>query len=101
MAECDIPRIVEAMKKNDIVKLEYGLFRGQAILALCRDIEKENNEHMLMSSTKTPEQEKKEADETQIKKQISECTICDHDGWESIEKNGERMVRKCACTKLS
>lgn len=99
--ESDIPRIVEAMKKNEMVKLEHGIFRGQAILAITRDLEKEESE-LRASVNSTYSDKEKEIEET-IKKQIAECTSCGQKGYTIINKvleNGHPnpVVKKCSCT---
>lgn len=96
--ENDIPRIVEAMKNNDMVKLASGLFRGQAILAVCRDSERENKELLLTSPQKTQEQIDAESRQETLKRQKKYCAICDHDGWEIFTKGNERLVKPCICT---
>lgn len=99
--ETDVPRIVEAMKSNDMVKLNCGIFRGNAILAVCRDIEKEEQARLIASAPKkTPEQLQDEAIEKIIKEQKMKCELCGHTGWKESKK-GEKLVRiPCYCTIL-
>lgn len=98
--EKDIPRIVEAMKTNDMVRLDSGIFRGHAILAMCRDIEREKEESLIELSKvpvpETPEQEK----DRLLKEARKICKKCDnHSGRVTIQKNGEWVVAYCDCQK--
>ncbi len=95
--ETDIPRIVEAMKNNDMVRLSSGLFRGQAILAICRDSEREDKELQLTASQKTNEAIEAESRQEILKKQKAECNICNHTGWEVYNIGAERRVKPCEC----
>jgi len=97
--EEDIPRIAEAMQTNNLVQLGCGLFRGSAILAICKD---ERYHETIIE--KTPEQiaeisRLNEIDEI-IKQQITSCTICNGKGWGTIKKDGEYFASNCVCTKL-
>ena len=100
--ENDIPRIVEAMKTNEMVKLDCGIFRGQAILALTRDIEREEKERLDTELSSTEEKKQKTINE-EIEKQISECDLCNKKGYTIVDKrfpNGSPnpVVKKCSCT---
>ena len=79
VSETDLPRIVQAMKSNNMVQLEYGLFRGNAILAVVRDLEKEREVMYLTEHAPTPEQieenKKQEEKNEQIRKQIEEALL--------------------------
>lgn len=81
--ESDIPRIIDAMQNNHIVKLKCGMFRGSAILAVyeCR-------ETYFISSPK-------ELVEAKLK--IADCQICNGTGWKIIKVDGESMAKKCQC----
>lgn len=97
--EKDVPRIIEAMKSNDMVKLDCGIFRGNAILAICRDEEKEEQSRLLAfdSSIKTPEELQEIENEKIIKEQRMQCELCDHTGW----KEGKDYIRRpCDCMTL-
>lgn len=101
--EIDIPRIVEAMKNNDMVKLDCGIFRGQSILAVARDIEKESSVSMIQIPALDSQEH---IERKRIEQQIYECTICGKEsgyskGW-IINKNekGERIAKRCVCTQL-
>lgn len=96
--EEDITRIVDAMKSGNLVKLDCGVFRGQSIIAVCEDIEKQKLMNMLGSSGTT--RAKEISTQEIITKQMSECKICDHSGWLFIDRNGERVAKYCTCTVL-
>jgi len=98
----DISRIVEAMKTNEMVKLECGIFRGQAILAITRDLQKEQDEETKLYFNQS-DQGKILNLEEKIQKQISECNFCDKKGYTIQDKklkNGSPnpIVKKCSCT---
>jgi hypothetical protein len=99
--EKDIPRIAEAMQTNNMVQLECGLFRGSAILAVCKD---DKYKDIAFLTPSTPEQiaERSRLEEIDnlIKKQILECKICNGKGWKMIKKEGEYFATNCDCTKL-
>lgn len=97
--EADIPRIAEAMKTNDIVKLDCGLFRGQAILAVCRD-EKEEIRQALLSAPSSQESRLLLEREAKIRKQTQDCQLCNHTGWVFVDRNGEQTAKYCECTYL-
>ncbi len=97
--EVDVPRIVEAMKTNDMVKLDCGIFRGQSILAVCRDFDEESRQVMLSA----PSSESKRIEDEQvkrIKKQKDECNLCNHTGYVFVDRNGEQVAKYCSCTIL-
>lgn len=105
--EKDIPRIAEAMKHNDMVQLECGLFRGNAILAVCRDEEREKKERTLVAfnSTESVEERQKREEENKItekkKEQRINCEICGHTGWKE-ELREKSVVRvPCECQLLN
>lgn len=100
VSEKDIPRIVEAMKNNDIVKLDCGLFRGQAILAVCRDLEKEMQRTMLSSHTDTPEEIEQKKNEILLKEQRLNCEKCGHTGWIVGKREGRDCAFPCECKIL-
>lgn len=97
--EKDIPRIAEAMKHNDMVQLECGLFRGNAILAVCRDTEREERAFMLSSAPVLTEEEIQEkARQEKLKEQRMNCEICNHTGLKEELRN-EIVVRvPCECS---
>jgi hypothetical protein len=97
--EEDLPRIISAMKTNDMVKLDCGIFRGQAILAVCQDFEEEKRV-VLSFSPASKEQELIEENEKQLEKQKSECEICNHTGWIFVDKGRETVAKYCQCTVL-
>ena len=105
VSETDLPRIVQAMKSNDMVQLEYGLFRGNAILAVVRDLDREREEMFLMDHAPTPEQieeakKKREVDE-QIEKQMAECPMCtEQKGWIFVKNGNQTVAKPCSCTVL-
>lgn len=97
--EKDIPRIVQAMKSNDMVKLDCGIFRGQAILAVARDLEKEERERLLETYKKSPEQVEQDKKAGIIKQQMDECKECTGSkGWRFKIVNGEKVAYQCSCT---
>lgn len=97
----DVPRIIEAMKSNDMVKLDCGIFRGNAILAVCRDEEKENQAHLLASAPKqTPEELKLLADSETRKEQKMKCEKCGHTGWKEELRNSELIRVPCDCQEI-
>ena len=106
VSETDLPRIVQAMKSNNMVQLEYGLFRGNAILAVVRDLEKEREVMYLTEHAPTPEQieenKKQEEKNEQIRKQIEECKLCtgDDKGWIFIKSGNQTVAKPCSCTVL-
>lgn len=99
--ETDIERIVSAMKTNDMVKLDCGIFRGQSILAVCQDFAEEQrqiNMSIPKESGYTPNQEL--IRDEKLKQQKADCVMCGHTGWIFVEKNGEKVARYCVCTIL-
>lgn len=99
--EIDIPRIVEAMKNNDMVKLECGIFRGNAILAVCEDIEKTSAFDSL-PPPKTDEELKQDELQKIRKEKRLNCDICSHTGMkEELRKSKfgyEELIRvPCDC----
>lgn len=98
--EEDIPRIVEAMKNNDIVKLDSGLFRGSAILAVCRDFEKEIERNMLTTPEKSLDEIAEEEKKAKLKEQRLACTICDKKGWRIGTRDGKDCASPCECQSI-
>lgn len=89
--ESDIPRIAQAMKTGDIVKLDCGLFRGTSILAVC-----EYKSLVAFDSlpNKTPEELKIEKIKLESR---MKCDKCEHTGWRE-ELRGNNVVRvPCEC----
>lgn len=99
--ESDIPRIAEAMKHNDMVKLDCGLFRGSAILAVCRDEEREKQQLLIETTPQTTEEELEKIRIDGIKRdQRLNCEICGHTGWKEDFRE-ESLVRvPCDCTLI-
>ena len=104
--EKDIPRIIEAMKSNNMVQLEYGLFRGNAILAVTRDLEKEKEIAMISSRSEPTQEEKLENERvSKIKLQILNCSICKGTGQLVVDRkhasgSPDPFVKNCECTIL-
>lgn len=105
--EKDIPRITEAMKNNDMVALDSGIFRGSAILAICRDEEREKRATMLETMKPTPEQLERFKNEEQLREIENRkranrliCELCDHSGWKEEMRNEEVIRVICDCQKL-
>ena len=96
--EADIPRIVEAMKTGNMVQLDSGLFRGNAILAVCRDFEKEMTLALCAPTKETPEQIEDKEKKEKLKSQRLNCEICHHTGWaEGKRKDGSSAMFPCEC----
>jgi hypothetical protein len=96
--EADIPRIVEAMKTGNMVQLESGLFRGNAILAVCRDFEKEIQLALSAPTKETPEQIEDKEKKEKLKEKRLKCEICNHTGWvEGKRRDGSVAMFPCEC----
>lgn len=99
--EKDISRILQAMQTNEIVRLDCGMFRGQAILAVIRDTNKEFQE--ALSSLPGPEPTIEEI----LNNQRLACSRCDKKGYLFEEKLNEKtkitekFVKICICQKMS
>lgn len=63
----DIPRITKAMQTNDLVKIERGLFRGSAILAIIE-------EQVLITDVRPPTAEEKAKEILNTVRK--DCKIC-------------------------
>jgi hypothetical protein len=99
--EIDIPRIVEAMKNNDIVKLDCGLFRGSAILSVFEDFDEELQRSLKLETAKTQEEIEQEKISVHLKQNRLECELCKHTGWkESKRDDGSAVMVRCLCQKL-
>jgi hypothetical protein len=102
VSENDIPRIVEAMKSGDMVQLHCGLFRGNAILALCRDFDKEMETSLLECPKKSQEQIEEESNEAKLKDNRLKCELCKHTGWrEGVRQDGTTAMFPCECQVLN
>lgn len=98
--EVDIPRIAMAMQNNDIVKLESGLFRGQAILAVCRDTEREEREALSKPKELSSEEMKERERDLKIAQQKADCRLCEK-GWIHINVGNEKIAKRCKCNFLA
>jgi len=97
--EDDVPRIVEAMQTDNLVRLKCGVFRGKTILGVYEDV---NN--FLISSSSPPSIEK--IQEQQLYKNIENCTVCSkpNKGWVLVSEklpsgSFNNSVRPCICRK--
>lgn len=102
--ESDLPRIAEAMKSNDIVRLDSGLFRGNAILAVCED-KSRSDAFLSAPREKTKEEIEIELLEEKRKEARLKCDICDHTGMkEELRKSPfgyESIMRvPCDCQRI-
>lgn len=99
--EKDIARITEAMQKNDMVKLEHGIFRGNAILAVCRDLEREKKE-LLIGPVIPPTQEEIEQEKlaVELRERRLNCEICEHKGLKEVYKDGKVVRVPCDCQNI-
>lgn len=94
--EKDISRITEAMKTDNLVALDCGVFRGSAILALCEDTS------VIDFGSLPPSEEeiKQKAIDDFKREQRLNCELCDHTGWKE-ELRGQELIRVlCDCQKL-
>ena len=95
--EEDLVRIVEAMKSNDMVKLDCGIFRGSAIRAVYRDEDEEVQLALCSSKEKKPEQIEEERIINLKKEQKLNSDICHHTGMKIVNVNGEDVAKICDC----
>ncbi len=97
--ETDIPRIVQAMKTNDMVKLDCGVFRGSAILAVCEVIPRIAFGDTPPTVDELRESARQKALEDKRSAQIKACTLC-RNGWQIVKVGNDSLARPCTCRQL-
>jgi hypothetical protein len=90
--EADVPRVVQAMQTNEIVKLDCGMIRGQAILAVLKDEVSVAEERDLTLEER--------AEMAQIEARKS-CLECKGIGYVKGLKDGRPVMMECKCQKIS
>jgi hypothetical protein len=90
--ENDIERIMRAMQTNEIVKLDIGVIRGQAILAILQE--------------QIPVSEPKDLSPSEQREQLllearKNCQECKGDGYIKIQKDGQVKIFECKCQKIN